>query len=133
MVFVVLQLGDNGTSGTTIGDPLSKMEAVKLLYVPPSWFTIGPRFAPAGIFEGEIPALGAHQPLFINFRIVESSDLTVLLRPRFRLVPGEILVEILGASALEDAVDNKVRTGASAPVEPTLSFAGVNPEVGNRE
>ncbi len=133
MFLVVFQLCNNSSGWTAISNPLTEPEAVKLLNILPSWFTVSPCFTPAGVFAGEVPTFGTHQPLFVNLRIVESSDLTVLLRPRFRLVPGEVLVEIVGAVALEYDVNNEVRARSCAPFKPAFGLSAINTKRRNCE
>jgi hypothetical protein len=127
MFFVVFQLSNNGTGWPAISYPFPKPKAVELFNVAPSWLTVGPLFAPSRILTVEIPTIWPHQPLFISLRIIKRSDLTVFLSPGKCLVPSEIFVDIVGACALEDAINNEVRARTSSPIKPTLCFSGINP------
>ena len=123
MFFVVFQLGNDSASGSTISNPLSKPEAIKLLNVSPSWLTVGPRFAPARILTREVPPSRTHQPFFVSPRIINRSDFAIFLSPGKCLVPSEIFVKIFGASTLEYAVENDVGTRACASLKPTLCLS----------
>jgi hypothetical protein len=129
----MLQLCNNGTGWAAISYPLPKPKAIKLLNVLPSWFGVSPFFTPARVTTREVPPSGTHQPLFVGLRVIKSSDFSVFLSPSKCLVPGKILVIILGAVAFEDNVDNKIGARSRPPIKPSLCLSGINPKACNCE
>jgi hypothetical protein len=103
---IILKFLNDIASGTAIGDPLSKPKGVELFDILPRRILVCPGFPVTGILRPRVQIPVAY-PSLITFRIIDSKDLTILLRPRFRLIPGVIVVLWI-ASTLECAVDDDV-------------------------
>ncbi len=127
MFFVMLELGYDRSSRATIRNPFSEPEAIKLFDVSPGRIFVSPRFAVPIVTLCKIPVI--EDPIFVPFRIIDGKFLRVLLRPRFRLVPSVVFVKIVGASAFEHNVDDKVRARSRPAFKPTFAISVVNPEV----
>jgi hypothetical protein len=126
VVLKVLQLRDNSTGRTTIRNPFSEPEAIKLLNIPPGRILMHPSLTVPVIFFFKVPRL-PHDPFFILTGIIDGKFLRVFLRARFCLVPSVVFVKIAGASTAKHYIENYERATSCAPFKPPFGFPVIRP------